>query len=46
MPVQFAPVILVQCAYLCAVALLCGLNLHLRVREITKNSIVSNIREL
>lgn len=39
-------VALAQGIFLAAVALLCAVNLHIRIREITRASIVSNIREL
>lgn len=39
-------VALVQSLFLAAVALCCGINLSLRIREITRDSIVANIREL
>jgi cell division protein FtsX len=42
----FGRVALVEGAFLLAVALLCGVNLRVRIREITRDSIVSNIREL
>jgi len=37
---------LVQAAFLLLIALFCGVNLAVRIREITRDSIVANIREL
>lgn len=44
--VPFGGMMLIQVGFLGMVALLCGINLSARIREIAKDSIVQNIREL